>query len=265
VRQIFPAAGPELKIIPSVTAGRVPAEIEQLAALYRNGQRDPTARGSWLRANMISSVDGAAALEGRSGGLGGPADKMIFGVLRSLADVILVGAGTARAERYRPVGVTDIWAGLRAGITPAPALAVISTRLDLTGSRLFAADQDQHPGARTILLTTASAPAGAVAAVSEHAEVIVAGDHAVDIAAAVSALAARQYRSILVEGGPHLLGQLAQAGLLDELCLTISPVLAAGTATRIAVSGSPAPTRLTLAHVLADGDYMFARYIRARD
>jgi riboflavin biosynthesis pyrimidine reductase len=264
VRQIFPVAGPDLTIIPSVTAGRLPAEIEQLAALYRNGLRDPAAGGPWLRANMISSADGAGELDGRSGGLGGPADRMLFGVLRSLADVILVGAGTARAERYRPVGVTDVWEGLRADTTPAPALAVISTRLDLSGSRLFDADQD-HPGARTILITSASAPASAVAALSGRADVIVAGDQAVDIAGAVSALAARQYRSILVEGGPHVLGQLAQASLLDELCLTISPVLAAGPAGRITASADQAPARLTLAHVLADSDYLFARYIRTRD
>jgi riboflavin biosynthesis pyrimidine reductase len=264
VRQIFPVAGPDLKIIPSVTTGRLPAEIEQLAALYRNGLRDTAADRPWLRANMISSTDGAGVLDGRSGGLGGPADRMVFGVLRSLADVILVGASTARTERYRPVGVADVWAGLRSDAAPAPALAVITTKLDLTGSRLFEAGQD-HPGAHTILLTSASAPASAVAAMSEVAEVIVAGDQSVDIAAAVSALAARQYRSVLVEGGPHLLGQLARASVLDELCLTISPVLVAGSAGRIAVSGTPAPTSLNLAHVLTDGDYLFARYIRARD
>jgi riboflavin biosynthesis pyrimidine reductase len=264
VRQIFPVAGPDLKILPSVTAGRMPAEIEQLAAIYRNGLRDPAVGGPWLRANMISSADGAADLDGRSGGLGGPADRMIFFVLRSLADVILVGAGTARAERYRPVGVTDVWAGLRPETAPAPALAVISTTLDLTGSRLLEGGQD-HPGSHTIMLTSASARSSAVAEVSKHAEVIVAGDRAVDIGAAVSALAARQYHSILVEGGPHLLGQLEQADLLDELCLTISPVLAAGKSSRIAVSDTPVAAGLRLAHVLADDDYLFARYIRARD
>jgi riboflavin biosynthesis pyrimidine reductase len=263
VRQIFPVAGPELKIIASVTAGPLPAEIGQLAALYRNGLRDPTVGGPWLRANMISSADGAGELNGRSGGLGGPADRMLFLVLRSLADVILVGAGTARAERYRRVGVTDVWAGLRTEAAPAPAVAVISARLDLTGSRLLDAGQDQQ-GAHTILLTSASAPASAVASASAHAEVIVAGEQTVDITAAVAALAARRYRSILVEGGPHLLGELAQASLLDELCLTMSPVLAAGPAGRIAVSGTPAPAGLALAHVLTDDNFLFARYIRAR-
>jgi len=113
------------------------------------------------------------------------------------------------------------------------------------------------------------------------ADVIIAGEQGVSAAAAVSALAGRGYREILAEGGPHLLGQLSAAGLLDELCVTISPVLAGGPAGRIiqgalAASGGAAPggpvpdgpvpagpSRLTLAHVLADGDYLLCRYLRA--
>ncbi len=102
---------------------------------------------------------------------------------------------------------------------------------------------------------------------------IIGGEHEVTAAAAVSALASRGYREILAEGGPHLLGQLAAAGLIDELCVTISPVLAGGPAGRIIqgpapASGGPASgaqaSRLTLAHVLADDHgYLMCRYLRA--
>jgi riboflavin biosynthesis pyrimidine reductase len=216
---------------------------------------------------MIASTDGAAELGGRSGALGGPADRMVFAVLRSLADVILVGAGTARAERYRPVDTADVWSDLRAGRAPTPAIAVVSNSLDLDGARLFSG-APAH--AQPIVITTAAASASRVAALADRARLIVAGQRQVDIGAAVSALAGLGYQHILAEGGPHLLGQLAEDGLLDELCLTTSPVLAAGSAGRIVASGhraadsGPAAT-LRLAHVLADADFLFSRYIRSAD
>jgi riboflavin biosynthesis pyrimidine reductase len=267
VRQIFPQAGPELTVVPAVTAGPLPPVIEKLAALYRNGQRsEGTQDGRWLRANMIASTDGAAELGGRSSALGGPADRMVFAVLRSLADVILVGAGTARAERYRPVDPAEVWSGLRAGKLPSPPIAVVSASLDLDAcSRLLTS---APPHAQTIVLTAAAAPAGRVAALAGQARVVTAGQHHVDIGSAVSALAGLGYRHILAEGGPNLLGQLVETGLLDELCITTSPVLAGGGANRIVTShhrdDRPAPAaRLSLAHVLADSGFLFSRYIRA--
>ena len=80
----------------------------------------------WVRANMIESADGAAAVDGLSGGLGGSADHEIFGLLRALAGVILVGAGTVRAERYHPARVAPRWAALRAGRPDTPPIAVLS-------------------------------------------------------------------------------------------------------------------------------------------
>jgi riboflavin biosynthesis pyrimidine reductase len=303
VRQIFPVSGPELELIPAVTAGPTPAAIEQLAALYRNGLRRPAADRPWLRANMISSADGAATLGGRSGALGGPADRMVFGVLRSLADVILVGAGTARAEKYRPVSRAGIWAGLRDGqAAPLPAIAVVSASLDLSGcEQLLAGGPEDGP---TIVITTeagakrarsgqllaaagpAAQPGQLLAAAGPAAQpgqpraaagpaaqpaqplVLAAGPDRVDPGRAVAALAELGYRQILAEGGPHLLGQLADAGLIDELCLTTSPVLAAGPGGRIVVSADPAPrsqptARLSLAHVLTDAGFLLSRYIRA--
>jgi riboflavin biosynthesis pyrimidine reductase len=217
--------------------------------------------GQWLRANMVSSVDGAASLEGASAGLSSDTDRQVFALLRTLSDVILVGAATARAERYKPARPQELWRDLRAGRTPTPPIAVVTARLDLDpASPLIAA---APPDARTIVVTTARAPADRRAELARHADVIVAGDEAVDLKAAVSALAERGHRRMLAEGGPHLLAELAGAGLMDELCLTIGPLMAGPGANRI-VSGDPVtrPLPLTLAHVLEDDGFLLCRYIK---
>jgi riboflavin biosynthesis pyrimidine reductase len=268
VRQIYPAAGPELQVLPRPADGPLPAAVTALSDLYRNVVTpDPAAgpgRGRWLRANMVASTDGAAALTGRSGGLSGPADRMLFSVLRSLADVILVGAGTARAEHYRPVRAAGLWTALRPPGAPAPAIAVVSGRLDLDPEGQLLAGAS--PEAQTLVITTATAPADRKAAIARHARIVVAGQAEVDCAAAVTALTELGYASILTEGGPALLGQLAAAGLVDELCLTISPVLAGGPAGRIVAdqAAAVAAARLSLAHVLTDDGYLFCRYLRER-
>ena len=231
-----------------------------LARLYAYPDGGGGAGRPWIRANMIESADGAAAVDGLSGGLGGSADHEIFGLLRALADVILVGAGTARAEGYRPVRVAPRWAALRAGRPDTPPIAVLSARLDLDPEGPLLAGAP--PGTRTIVITSESAPSGQRAQIARRADVIIGGEHEVTAAAAVSALAGRGYQEILAEGGPRLLGRLAAAGLIDELCVTISPILAAGPAGRIIQGpGSPAGRRLALAHVLADDGYLLCRYI----
>jgi riboflavin biosynthesis pyrimidine reductase len=218
--------------------------------------------GQWLRANMVASADGAASLGGVTEGLSSEADKEVFGLLRALADVVLVGAGTARDEKYGPARVREAWRALRAGRAPAPPIAVVTARLDLDpGSRLIA---EAPPHARTIVITTAQASPDRRAELARHADVVVAGDETVDLKAAVTALADRGYRRILTEGGPHLLAQLVEADLLDELCLTFAPLIAGPGAPRI-VSGAlpvPRPLPLTLAHVLEDNGFLLCRYTR---
>ena len=127
----------------------------------------------------------------------------------------------------------------------------------------------RQPYARTIVITTAEAPADRRAELARHAEVIVAGEEAVDLKAAVSALAERGYRGMLAEGGPHLLAQLLEAQLLearllDELCLTIGPLMTGPGANRIVAGALPTvpPLPLTLAHVLEDDGFLFCRYTR---
>jgi riboflavin biosynthesis pyrimidine reductase len=237
-----------------------------LAALY--AYPEPGAPPAhWLRANMVASLDGAATADGRSSGLSGEADEQVFAMLRAHADVILVGAGTARAEGYGPVRPESEglrWAFLRDGRAPSPPIAVVTRALDLDlGSPLLAG---APPHARTIVITTESAPADRRAAAARTAEVIVTGAASVDLTAAVDALAERGHQRISCEGGPHLLAQLAGAGLLDELCLTISPLLAGPGAGRIMTGGLPLPgggtLPVTLAHVLAHESYLLCRYVR---
>jgi riboflavin-specific deaminase-like protein len=229
-----------------------------LAALYAYPP------GPWLRANMVASADGAGSLGGVTATLSSEADRRVFMLLRTLADVILVGAGTVRAEDYGPARPSTRWTGLRDGRPPTPPIAVVSARLDLDpASRVFT---EAPPDARTIVITTAQAPRDVRAGLERHADVITAGEAAVDVKAAVRALADRGYQRMLTEGGPHLLGQLATAGLLDELCLTIAPLLAGPGAGRI-LSGGPSPAgaqAMTLAHVVEDGGFLLCRYTRAQ-
>jgi riboflavin biosynthesis pyrimidine reductase len=217
----------------------------------------------WLRANMVTSLDGAATLRGRSGGLSGDADQEVFALLRALADVIIVGAGTARAERYGPVrpGSEGVrWSWRRDGRPTAPPIAVVTRQLSLDPASPLLAGTG---AARTIVITTESAPAGLRASVARTAEVIVAGRDSVDLPAAVTTLASRGYPRMLTEGGPVLLAQLIEAGLVDELCLTISPVLAGPGADRIVAGPGPlagGARPVTLAHVLAEDGHLLCRY-----
>jgi riboflavin biosynthesis pyrimidine reductase len=239
VRMIFPSAGDELDLLGLAEAYAYPQD-------------------QWLRANMVASADGAAYVDGRSGGLSGPGDKRIFGVLRALADAVLVGAGTARAEEYRPALRRPSLAALREGRPETATIALVTRTLglNLTAS-LFT---DTPPDARTIVITCAAADAELRAATAKVADVIVVGEETVDLAAAVTALGDRGLRHVICEGGPHLLADLTAAGLLDELCLSLSPVLAGPGASRI-VAGQPQPARpLALKHVLADDGFLFARY-----
>ncbi|GGT18533.1 pyrimidine reductase family protein [Streptomyces purpureus] len=219
--------------------------------------------GAWLRANMVSSLDGAAQHEGRSQPISGDTDMRIFGTLRALADVVVVGAETVRLEGYRPARAREAFAKRReaAGQGPAPAIAVVSASLNLD----FALPLFTEPLVPTLILTGAAAPPDRVrAAEAAGAVVIVAGDGpGVEPERAVRALAGRGLRRQLTEGGPRLLGQLVAAGVLDELCLTVSPTMTAGGAQRIAGGPSVAvPERFALASLLEESGFLFTRYRR---
>ena len=236
-----------------------PGEIDPVDAYGRLPRVGPRRPG--LRLNMIASVDGAASVAGRSGALGGPADKALFAVLRSLADVILVGAGTARAEGYGPARLDERARARRRGwgLPAVPPIAVVTRACRLDWGAPFFHDAEQRP----LVVTVASAPAADRERAAEVAEVVVAGDTEVDLWSALASLAGRGHDNVLAEGGPALAAGLAAAGLLDEVCLTLSPLLAGGDAARILSGAALAPQiSLELAHLLHVDAYLFLRYRR---
>jgi 5-amino-6-(5-phosphoribosylamino)uracil reductase len=253
MRRLFPAP------VPAHEAEDRPWEPQELAGAYAY-----PAASAWLRANMVTSLDGAAHHGGRSQPLSGPADMRIFGVLRALADVVVVGAETVRQEGYRPARARPEFAGRReaAGQAPAPVIAVVSASLRLD----FSLPLFTRPAVPTLVLTGAEAPPDRVAAArAAGAEVVVAGrGPGVDPSRVTLGLAARGHTRLLCEGGPRLLGQLAAAGALDELCLTTAPRLALGGAPRVLDGpGLSAPRELELTDLLTESGFLFARYRRS--
>ncbi len=212
-----------------------------------------------VRANFVCSIDGSAVADGRSAGLSSPADKSLFARLRCHCDAVLVGAGTVRTERYGPARPSAEGQRRRSalGLAPVPPIAVVSGSLHLDESSAFFTEAVVRP----IVLTVATAPAARRAALADVADVIVAGEGLVDPALAVAALVDLGLTRVLCEGGPTLLGGLVAAGQLDELCLTVSPMMAGAGGSRI-VGGSIScvAARMTLLHVLEDDGFLFLRY-----
>jgi riboflavin biosynthesis pyrimidine reductase len=215
-----------------------------------------------VRLNMIASVDGATSVDGVSGALGGLADHRVFSALRSVADMVLVAAGTLRAEGYGPAALpTEVREGRRrTGQTPVPAIAVVSRTCNLDwGAPFFTAAT-----VRPLVVTVADVPPAPRARAAEVADVVTAGERDVDLHEALVALGRRGARSVLAEGGPTLNAHLAGAGLLDELCLTLSPSVVGGASKRIVSGPSLDPTRvMDLASIYEDDGFLFLRY-RAR-
>lgn len=238
-------------VVPPAVGEAGTAELEDLYAAERP---------EWLRLGFVAALDGGVQLDGRSGGLSSPGDRLIFRLLRSVCDVILVGAGTVRAEGYRDV---DLPAELRArrrvrGGGDGPALAVVtgSGRLHDDGPLL-----GEGSGTRLVLLTTAAGRETAQAAGGPRAEVVVCGDERVDPAAALGALRARELAHVLCEGGPGLTSDLLRHGLVDDVCLTLAAVIAGSGAAHLTTgSPLPQPVRLDLAHLLEDDGTLLGRW-----
>jgi riboflavin biosynthesis pyrimidine reductase len=230
---------------------------EALTDLYRPTDRDRTR----LRVNLVTSLDGAVAIEGRTQGLSGAVDKRVFGILRMLCDVLVVGAGTLKAEGYGPLDLGDRRRRIRRelGLPPDPPLVVVSARLTLS---------PDHPAlvaapVRPIVLTPATSPPDRRAALAQVADLVVAGEHTVDFAGALAELRTRGLSQVLCEGGPRVFAALTAADLVDELCLTLSPLLAGGDPGRLSAgTPTPAPRGLPLRHVLCEDDVLLLRYAR---
>ncbi|WP_341721514.1 pyrimidine reductase family protein [Thermobifida halotolerans] len=208
-----------------------------LAALY--GYPSDAAERPWVRANFVATLDGAVTGDdGRSGSINTGADRAIFSLLRSLSDVVLVGAATVRAEEYRRARTAPRWSGLRrADQPPHPVVAVVSRSANLPSSIL-----ESRADAGDALLLTCRAAGSAALDRARRAlgdeRVVVLGEDGVAPDAALKALTGRGLCRVLCEGGPHLLHDLVAADLLDELCLTLAPRLVAGDHLRM-LAGTP--------------------------
>jgi riboflavin biosynthesis pyrimidine reductase len=214
---------------------------------------------------MVGGLDGSAAVSGRVGVLSGPADARLFTELRSIADVVLVGARTVRQERYGRVTLPDRLREERVakGRPPTPRIAVVSRSLDFDWSiPLFeTADAENRP----YVVTAGAADPARLDSARNYAEVVVAGEATVDLRRALAEFHAGGAEVVLCEGGPTLLGELAATDLLDELCLSISPLMG-GDPLPLSLAPAGAPiARFALAHVLVDDDDLFLRYERKAD
>ena len=221
----------------------------------------------WVLVTMVASVDGATTVGGRSGKLGGPSDRRMFRALRGCADMILVGAGTVRAEGYRPPRTPEDTIATRRridGQDERPRLVVVSASLDLDpNASLFADRESTDPP--PIVATVTTAPTSRRALLEPVAEVVACGETWVDLTGLLAVLDNVGARTVLCEGGPDLNHQLVAAGLVDELCITVSPGLTGGVGGHHGslLAGPPlsATTRLSLDRVLTEDGFLFCRYL----
>lgn len=220
-------------------------------------------RGRLVRVNMVTSLDGrVVGADGVSSSLGGDGDRMAFFALRHLADAVVAGAGTVRAEGYGPMRLRAGWAARRAADGrdgPAP-IVVVSGSVDLDPSAPLFTQAD----APTIVLTSRSAPADRVARITAAGGIVVAaGEDEVDLVEGFARLAEEHgLRHLLVEGGPTLNGALLAAGLVDELCLTLAPLLVGGGEGHRIVDGVAMRHDLHLVQVLHKDEELLLTYRR---
>jgi riboflavin biosynthesis pyrimidine reductase len=218
----------------------------------------------WVRANFISTLDGAATADGTSGGLAGPGDRALFRLMRELADVIVVGAGTVRAENYAGVQLSAAQRqGRQArGQSEVPPIAIVTRSGHLDRDSKVFTQTEVLP----LVLTCTVAAHDARNLLHGIAEVVDCSGPdpaAVDVATMLTVLASRDLKRVLTEGGPSLLGTFIEHDLLDELCVTIAPTVVGGSAGRIATSSGHINTELRRAHLLADDSgYLYSRYVR---
>jgi riboflavin biosynthesis pyrimidine reductase len=228
VRQLVPAAG----------------QVDDLESFYA----PPDERH--LRMGFVQSLDGAIAVGGKSKGLQSPADLRVFRTLRAVSDAVMVGAGTARQESYGPVRLTPeglAWRE-RTGRDSDVPLVVVSR----SGGRGL---DTERLAPSTIVLTSEAG-----ARISDVPfEQVVCGIDQVDLTSGLDILAARGYRRIVCEGGPTLFTDLLGLGLVDELCLTVSPLLAGGVPPMLATPPEQAAP-LRLLSLLQDDDVLLGRW-----
>lgn len=238
------------------------ADVPDALVPYLEVDRSRPVHECWVTGHMVAGLDGTAAVGGRVGALSTAPDQTLFRRMRQIADIVLVGAETVRREGYGSVRLDEAAQEQRRrlGRSATPPIALVSRSLafDWTAKVFTDAPED----ARTHVITCKTADPQRLAEAHEHAEVIVAGDDRVEPAAAMQALADLGRRVVLCEGGPTWLGELVAADRLDELCLSVAPLM----------GGDPLPVSITppgagLAHfelksAMTEDDTLFLRYER---
>lgn len=235
--------------------------LDDALAPYLEADRPPLDDRPWVLSNMVCGLDGSTALDGRVRELSSRTDRELFIDLRSVADVILVGAETARREHYGPPKLPDARRAMREsdGRPPVPRLAIVSRSLSLEGAER--ALQPGDGGERPIIVTCEASPEESRAQLAEQADVLLAGTDRVEPALALAALRRGGADVVLCEGGPSLLGDLLGAQLVDELCLTLAPVVGGDPLPVAVLPATAAVSRARLAHVLEADSDLFLRYV----
>lgn len=227
-------------------------EDEALAGLYA------APPGRWVRANFATSIDGSiTGADGRSGTVNSEADHVVFDLLRALSDVVVVGAGTLRAEKYGPLTISTRWAAARAraGIGDALPLVAVTSSGQVPPKLLSAAE-----GA-VLLVTHATSP-GLASARRQLGEdqVLLCGEDAVDPSRMLDLLADRGLDSVVCEGGPHLLGSMLAAGVVDEICHSTTPIAVSGNGPRM-TAGAGVEARFLPRLVVEEAGTLMSRWV----
>jgi riboflavin-specific deaminase-like protein len=237
--------------------GEAPLDDDDLLAAYATDPGRP-----WLRVNFVTTVDGAVSgPQGYSEEIPDPADKRVFGLLRMTCDALMVGAGTLRHEGYGAMRLGERREDWRQahGLPENPLLVIVSGSGNLDPESSVFTEAPVRP----VVITTASAPPERRAALATVAHVLAFGDTLVDLPGALEVLRRMGFAQVLCEGGPHLLASLTAADLVDEMCLTVTPMLVGPGPGRITAGVvSPVPRTLRLRHALAADDLLLLRYTR---
>ncbi len=226
--------------------------LEMLFAESRSKAERP-----WVMLNMVESVDGATAVKGGASALNDADDRALFLALRAVTDVVLNGAETVRSENLGPIRLDDEMMRFRrgAGLSGEPRMVILTRSLSLDPSQRVFSDQGRRPA----IITGIDADPGRVAKLEEVADIIQIEE--LDGTGIVGALGDASV--ILCEGGPTVNSQLIAAGTVDEVNLTVSPLLALGQSKRVAF-GEPleSPTKLRLDRTLVGDQSLFLRFVR---
>jgi len=231
-----------------------PTDVDAQLEGYRPWEH-PAAGRPLVAMNFVATVDGRATIDGVSGPIGSETDTRMLARLRTRFDALMIGAGTMRAERYGRVASPEQRTQReRLGLSPDPLMVIVSGRLDLPWEApLFTAG-----GGEVLVFTASEAEPPATATAVE----VVRHAGEVDLAAALAHLhAERGVRALICEGGPRLHSELQAGGLVDELFLTIAPLLT-GAGPSILEGALPETTALELAWLLEEDGELFARYRR---